>query len=569
MKYLLLTFLFLFFKNPYNPTIAPNYFAPPVKIPIYLAGNFGELRSNHFHSGIDIKTQGNTGLPVYAAAEGTVTRINISPVGFGLALYIKHPNGYSTVYGHLSRLRDDLDQYIKDIQYNRQSFSVDVSVPAGKFNVEKGELVAYSGNSGSSGGPHLHFEIRDSSNENPINPLLFNFDVKDNTAPKLMSVMLYPLSDGANIDGKLNQKPFDLVFYDGEFHLKGNPTITAGGTIGFGLQGLDYLDGSWSKCGIYEIDLTVNSKLIYSFKMNELNFGESRYLNSHIDYTYLRNTSRRYHKNWIEDGNKLNNYPVRENKGKIAIEPGKEYDIAYLVKDVAGNISRLNFKLQGKTLIAPGPQQAGIPVQWDEDLLLKQNDVVADFKAGSFYSNFFLDYKELLSQKDLYSKRIQLHQSDVPVHQSYNLKIKAEGLPANLQSRALIVAIDPKTHKQYSMGGKYVNGWVEANVRQLGTFAIATDTEAPTITPINIQNHTSLTDRRKVSFKLLDNLSGIDSYSGSIDGQWVLFEYDAKNSLLEYSFDEKRLQLGKSHDLKLTVTDGAGNESVYEAKFYR
>jgi hypothetical protein len=569
MKYLLFTLL-LFLLNPtYSPTIEADYFEAPVKIPMLLAGNFGELRTNHFHSGIDIKTQGKTGLPVYAPAEGWVSRIKISPWGFGTALYIDHPNGYTTVYGHLSRLRDDLAQYARTIQYQRQSFDIDLTVPKGKFPFKQGELIAYSGNSGSSGGPHLHFEIRDTQTQNPINPLLFNFDIKDDMPPKMLSVMLYPLSDGAHINGSGTQKPFDLVQYDGTYHLKSNPMITAGGEIGFGLQGLDYLNGSWSKCGIYEISLSVNGTLIYNFKLNELSFSQTRYINSYIDYTYLQNNRRRYQKNWIEDGNQLNNYVIRENQGKVKIEAGKDYAISYLVKDVQGNTSRLNFTVHGKATIAPDPQPAGIPVHYAEAFRLQKTNVQADFKAGTFYSDFRMDYKELPPTSDLYSNRIQLHQPDVPVHQSYDLRIRAENLPAQLTPKALLVALDPKTGKKYSMGGKYTDGWVEGPVRQLGTFAIATDEQAPTITPINIQNHNTLTNKSKVSFKITDNLAGIGSYRGEIDGQWVLFEYDAKNNLIEYNFDESRLQFGKSHELRLTVKDGVGNESVYDAKFYR
>ncbi|PTN02043.1 M23 family metallopeptidase [Mangrovibacterium marinum] len=569
MKCFLFTLLLFLINRPYTPTIKADYFAAPVKIPMLLAGNFGELRSNHFHSGIDIKTQGKTGIPVYAPAEGTLSRIKISPWGFGTALYIDHPNGYTTVYGHLSALRDDLAKYARDLQYRNRSFELDQSVPAGKFRFKQGELIAYSGNSGSSGGPHLHFEIRDSKTQNPINPLLFNFAIRDSKAPKLMSVMLYPLSKGAHINGSSSQKPIDLVMFDGAYHLKSNPTITAGGEIGFGIMGLDYLDGSWSKCGIYEISLSVNGKLIYNFKLNEISFSQSRYINSYIDYTYLKNNRRRYQKNWIEEGNQLNNYLVRENEGKLAIEAGKDYEISYLVKDVYGNTSRLQFTVHGQAPIAPAASPRGIPVYHATEFKLQQPNVQAIMKAGTFYSDFQLDYKELPSAKDLFSKRIQLHEPDVPVHQAYKLRIKAESLPDQLKSKALLVAIDPKTGKKSSMGGQYSNGWVESQVRQLGTFAIATDTEAPSITPLNIKNHSSLTDRRKVSFKIMDDLSGVDSYQGEIDGQWVLFEYDGKNNLIEYYFDETRLQLGKSHQLKLRVNDGAGNQSTYQAKFYR
>lgn len=535
-----------------------------------LAGNFGELRSNHFHSGIDIKTQGKTGIPVYSAAEGTVSRLKISPFGYGLALYIDHPNGYTTVYGHLDHLRDDLAEYARNIQYDEKSFAIDVAVPKGKFNFKKGELIAYTGNSGSSGGPHLHFEIRDTKSEHPLNPLLFNFDIKDTRSPKLISVMLYPLSEGANINGKAEQMPFDLVYYDGAYHLKGNPKISAGGEIGFGIMGLDYLDGSWSKCGIYEINLSVNERLIFSFKMNELSFSESRYINSYIDYTYRYDTGRRYQKNWIEPGNQLSNYPIAENRGKIKIEPGQDYELSYLVRDADGNNSRLKFKLNGRDLISTTPSSpTGTFIPYNQAKTIQSDAVVAKFDANTFYSSFYLDQEETASPKRYYSPYVRLHESNIPVHNAYSLKIKAEGLPSELESKALIVAIDPKSHKEYAMGGQYANGWVETSCRQLGTFAITTDEKAPVITPLNIKNHSSLTNCNKVSFKIIDDLSGIDSYYGELDGQWVLFEYDAKNNLLEYSFDEKRLQLGKTHQLKLTVKDGSGNASTYEASFYR
>ena len=569
MKFFMFLLFFVFLKFPYHPHIEADYFAPPLKIPLYLAGNFGELRSNHFHSGIDIKTQGRTGLPVYAAADGSVSRINISPVGFGLALYIDHPNGYTTVYGHLDHLRDDLAAYAKNIQYENQNFAVDIPVPPGKFKLSKGELIAYSGNSGSSGGPHLHFEIRDTGSEHPINPLLFNFKIADQLAPKLYSVLVYPLSNKALVAGKANPQRYETVVNDNTYQLKDSPVITVSGEIGFGIQTLDFLDGSPSKCGVYEIDLRVNGELIYSFKMNEMSFDESRYINSHIDYGYLYNYNRRYHKSWVEDGNRLNNYPVLEHKGIIEPENGKTYTVSYLIKDAKGNSSRLNFLVLGQAAGPQRPDPAGIPIRYNADKLVQGPHVTAQFEEGTFYSDFMLDYKEKATAKSLCSPVIQLHQADVPVQKYYQLKIKPEGLPAELESKALIVAIDPQSGQKSAIGGSFNDGWVETLARQLGSFAVATDTQAPTITAVNIQNHSTLTNRNKVSFKLNDDLSGISTYRGEIDGQWVLFEYDAKNSLLEYRFDPQRLPLGQIHRLKLTVADAKGNESVYNAKFYR
>lgn len=569
MKKVLLILLFSFWKFSYNPKIKADYFDPPVKIPLYLAGNFGELRTNHFHSGIDIKTQGRTGIPVYAAAEGEASRISVSPVGFGLALYINHPEGYTTVYAHLERLRDDLRDYLRTLQYEQQTFALDVAVPPGKFKFEKGELIAYSGNSGGSGGPHLHFEIRDTDSEHPINPLLFNFRIADNQPPKLYSVLVSPLSDDATVAGKRSAQRYETVLANGTYQLKDNPAVTAAGEIGLGIQTLDFIDGTTAKCGVYQIDLSVNDELVYRFKMNELNFDENRYINSHIDYSYLYNYGRRYHKNWVEEGNNLNNYTSLEDRGRISIEEGETYNIGYVITDANGNTSRLNFTLTGTKPATPASPAKGIAIEWNSDCEIEKNGLVVRFESETFYSDFVLDYGEKPGDATCYSPIFRLHRPEVPVHRFYALRLKAVNLPAKLQPKALIVTIDPKTGKRSAIGGSYRNGWVEAQVRQLGSFTIATDTKAPTIAALNIQNHNTLTNKNKISFKINDDLSGIASFRGEIDGQWVLFEYDPKNELLEYRFDPRRLKMNQTHQLKLTITDAVGNANSYEAKFFK
>ncbi|MCW0481757.1 M23 family metallopeptidase [Gaoshiqia sediminis] len=559
----------LFFKTVFSQAPALDYYSAPVKIPMLLSGNFGELRSNHFHSGIDIKTNGQNGVPVYPAADGEVSRIYISPGGFGLALYIDHPNGSTSVYGHLQKLRDDLAAFAKSAQYEKESFAVDLLVPKGKFKVRRNEIVAYSGNSGSSGGPHLHFEIRETSTQQPLNPLLYQFNITDKMPPSILSVMLYPLSADAHINGKSHAQRFETVFYNGAFHLKNNPVITVFGKVGFGLQALDYLDGSWSKCGVYEIGLSVDGKQIYTFRMDKLSFDETRYLNSHIDYGHFQKYNRRLHKNWIEPGNKLNNYPVLENQGKAMLDDGKIHEVSYLVKDVKGNSSRLTFKVQSKPTKISQPEKEGILIPFNKSYSLEKAGLEASFKPGSFYSDLRLDYQEKPSNNLYYSSIFKLHNNEVPVHDYFRLKLKAVKLPNELQDKALIAAIDEKTGKKWALGGNYENGWVAANIRQLGSFAIAVDTIAPTITPVNIKNKTILTDKNKISFKIGDDFSGIESYRGEINGNWVLFEYDAKNRLLEYYFDPQRMEFNKKQHFKLVVSDAKNNRATYEASFYR
>ncbi|MGQ8335289.1 M23 family metallopeptidase [Sunxiuqinia sp. A32] len=569
MKFFFFVLLILVSQHIFSQKFDKNYFSPPLKIPLLLTGNFGELRSNHFHSGIDIKTEGKTGLPVHASAEGYVSRINVSPSGFGLAVYVDHPNGTTTVYGHLSKLRDDLQKYVRNIQYQRESFRIDLNVPKNKFQVKKDEIIAYSGNSGSSGGPHLHFEIRETISQHPLNPLTFSFPIKDEMKPKILSLMIYPLSDDSHVGGKQQPQRIETVYYDGAYHLKGNPTYSVFGDIGFGLQALDYLDGSWSKCGIYQIKLFVDGQMIYDFKMDELSFDETRYINSHIDYEHYRTQWRKFHKNWLEPGNKLNNYHQVINSGISNLSDGKLHQVNYEIEDAYGNTSKLSFQIKSKETQLLHAKQNGYRVYFDKKSTISTNDFEADFEAGTFYSDYTLEVNSKPSNNLYYSNIIHLHNPTIPAHQYFNIKINPTTLPDTLQDNALIVNIDDKSGKKYAMGGSFKNGWVNAKIRSLGSFAIDVDTIAPIIKSLSIRANNKLIEQSRIRFKISDDLSGVNTYRGEIDGKWILFEYDAKNNLLEYTFDPTRIQYKQNHNLKLTVSDAKGNETVYKASIYR
>ena len=567
MKISFLVLFLLFSQILWAQTINRDYFRSPLDIPLVLSGNFGELRSNHFHSGIDFKTQGRTGLPVFAAADGMVSRIRISAAGFGLALYIDHPNGTTTVYAHLLSFSDNIQAYARNMQYAEEKFEVDLTVPKGIFPIKKGDKIGLSGNSGSSGGPHLHFEIRETKSEHALNPLLYRFQVTDKTKPTILSVMVYPLSDDAHVSGKPKEQLTEVVFYEGAYHLKGNPTLTVYGEIGFGLQAMDYLDGSWSKCGVYEIKLSVDDKPMYTFLMNELDFDETRYLNSHIDYAHYRQFSRRVHKSWVEPGNKLGNYPVLHNRGVTNFHDEKLHKISYEVTDVYGNKSTLEFNVQSKKVPVTKSEKPGMPIRFDKENKIETDQLKVHFREGTFYSNFNLDYSTKPANNHYYSPLFKIHNDLTPVHQPYLIEIKGDALPKNLREKAVIAAIDGNGRK-WSMGGVYDGGWVSANVRQLGTFALAIDTISPTIQSLSISNG-ALTEQNQIRFTIKDDFSGIAEYRGEIDGKWVLFEYDAKTNLISYRFDKDRFQFGKNHTLVLRVTDVKGNSKEFKANFYR
>jgi len=573
MRRLLNTLLFIVielatFSQPLDK-IDPNYYAVPVKIPVFLAGNFAELRPNHFHGGIDIKTQGRTGLEVDAAADGYVSRITISPTGYGRALYINHPNGTTTVYGHLESFSQPIDDYIRNIQYEKETFSVDQTVPPGLLTVRKGEQVAKSGNAGSSGGPHLHFEIRRTKEETMLNPLMFNMPVKDKIKPTIQALMVYPLSDDASVSGKQTPQKFEIIKTPNGYQLKLNQPISVFGNVGFGVQSVDLLDGSPNRCGIYSIQLSIDDQLIYSFTMDDVVINESKYINSHMDYALAARSGQRLYRTWLEPGNKLHIYDTVEKRGIFEATDGKLHQVKYEIADVYGNSTSLAFKIQSKEIkVNPIPAKGEL-FKYKHHNEIKDDGIKFSIPEGALYSDVDFQYKSKPALPKFYSPVYQLHNSSVALHFACPLRIKAANLPENLQSKVMLAQIDPSTGRIYSATGKYDDGWVEGNIRTLGSYALAVDTEAPKIVSLNVADKNGKKDTSRLKFKITDNLSGIETFRGMIDGNWVLFEYDLKNNLLSYTFDKTRFKFGGSHQLNLEVTDFKGNTSTYKTNFNR
>lgn len=549
-----------------NP-VDPNYYGAPLKIPFFLAGNFAELRPNHFHAGIDIKTQGRTGLPVYAAAEGYVARIGISPTGYGNVMYINHPNGTTTVYGHLESFAPRIEEYIRKIQYEKEVFAIDQEIPEGMFPVKKGEQIANSGNAGSSAGPHLHFEIRGTKEQIILNPLRFNMPVKDKLRPIIQALILYPISDDASISGKNIPQRFATVLSGNAYQLKPKQIIQVYGKIGFGIQSVDLLDGSPNKCGIYSLRLSVDNELIYSFTLDDFIQEQSRYINSLLDYERAMRTGQRFYRNWVEPGNKLEIYDTVEKKGIYKATDDQLHHVKYVVADAYGNETSLSFDIQSKEIKISKPEPVGELFKYNRNNHIRNDELEFSVPEGALYEDVDFVYRKKPSPPKLYSPIFQLHNAYVPLHFACPLRIKATNLPASLHAKAMLAQVDPATGKVYSATGKYVDGWVEGNIRVLGNYAIAVDTEAPKITSLSIAAKKPLKDATMLKFKITDNLSGIDTFRGTIDGKWVLFEYDAKNNLLSYTFDKKRFQFGKNHSLILEVIDFKGNTSTYKANF--
>lgn len=540
-----------------------DFFAPPLEIPLNLSGNFGELRTNHFHAGLDIKTQQREGLNVIASAEGFVSRIKVSPVGYGYALYIDHPNGFTTVYGHLQRYAEKIDAYVKKNQYELQSFSVDLFPEPGFLPVAKGELIGLSGNSGGSGGPHLHFEIRETATEKVVNPLLFGLKVQDKIPPSISNIWIVPMSDSSWVNGV--RIPVAL-----ETKGKGLKTTVLPklyGDFGFALTTVDMLDGNSNRCGIYRIEFFVDGMQVYGQRMDRLDFTTNRAMNAHTIYERFKKDRSSIHGSYRLPGNPLDIYDNLVNDGIVSFRDGKQHVCEYRVLDIMGNTSTVKFSVQalndpgGKV---PPPKNALAVWDWEKDNSIATDDVRLSMKAYTLYEN--LDVTITTSKKiaNACGPTYTIASPYEPVHNAYSLALKVSGVKPGKEHKALVVRWDPDKSKIIAEGGTYTDGWITCEPMYLGHFAIMVDTLAPAINSIDFAQ--SLRGRKSFSMRISDGLSGIDQIIPKIDGKWALMEFDAKNSRLTYYFDNNYISPG-DHQFELSVIDGVGNEKQFNGRF--
>jgi len=540
-----------------------------MQIPMYLSGNFGEIRDDHFHSGIDIKTRGVTGHEVHSIEEGYISRIKVQANGYGRSIYISHPSGHTSLYGHLDRYRSDIASYVKKIQYQRRSHGVDIYLKPGQFHLEKGEIIGYSGNTGSSSGPHLHFEIRTTGDQHPTNVLQYGFDITDRLAPRFHRLFLYPAGDSSQVNHSSGKFSSATISRGGKYTPVSGSEITACGTIGCGVEVFDYLNGSPNRCGVYALELFVNGSLVYRHNMDEFSFSETRFINAHIDYGERFSSGAKVHRLFRLPNDRLRIYDQLLFNGLVKIESDRLYEMRVVASDVAGNTSELRFQIRGepsRPITGKKPKEYTQYMPYHRVNRYYGPGVEVEIPAYALYEDLEFRFAQTPGKEGVFSGFFHIHSPETPVHLPYRLSIRTENRRPELKEKLCLVTFDRDDELTYA-GGEYIDGAVVAEVRSFGTYAVSMDTIAPEIIPLNRNPSGNLSDAKAIRFTIRDDLSGIEKYEGYIDNRWALFEYDPKNELLTYIFDAERIEQESFHELELYVTDAEGNVNLFHSTF--
>ena len=549
---------FIAAQNPYPQ----DYFRSPLDITLILSGTFAELRSNHFHSGLDIKTQQREGLKVYAAAKGYVSRIKISHWGYGKALYITHPNGYTTVYAHLKMFSPKIEAYVKKIQYEKETFEIELFPSVEELLIDTDEIIAFSGNTGGSSGAHLHFEIRDKS-ERPINPMLFGVDIKDTKRPTILSVYAYPIDENSHVNKTNEKTKLRLIPQpDGNYTVEG---IKAFGKIGFGINAYDRQDNAPNKNGVSNIQTFFNGNKNFEIDFKRFSFTETKHLNRFIDYAHFKNHKTRIQKLFVQPNNPLSLYKNIDENGYINIADSTASIYKVRIKDYKGNDTWLTIPISGESndnIIYKEDEITDYFVYADQVTNLEEQNVSVYFPSQTFYDDFYIDFK-------VNNDTLTLHKPTVSAQKYFTINYDVSNYTDEDKDKLFIARLVGyyKNYLAYTHTTRKGN-ILSARSKILGTYVLGVDTELPEITPVNFQDGKWLSKYRYLKVKLKDDISGIKNYRATVNGKWILMEYDAKKNILTHDFNDNIITDTKNN-LKIIVTDNVGNSSTFETTFFR
>ena len=556
-------FIFLFSLFSFGQNQYPkDYFRSPLDIPLLLSGNFGEPRPNHIHSGFDFKTQKTEGFKVYATADGYVSRIKISEFGYGKAIYITHPNGYTSVYGHLQSGFGAVENYIKSEQYKAKSYEIDVYLKPNNLIIKKGEIIAISGNTGGSDGPHLHFEIRDTQLEKVINPMYFGFDsvITDSKSPIINSLWVYPLDENSIVNQSKQPIFLSLTSQDDGTYIA--EKVSASGKIGFGITTIDFDNVSWNVNGVFKVQTFLNGKFSFGYQFDTFAFDETRYINALIDYERYKKLGQRVQKLFMK-----NPYPLS------LIKPGIDNGMINVISNLNQNyrieISDFN---ENKTKIFIPIQYSNLPskvntdsikskylVKAKKDTMFSLENVTVTIPANTFVDDFHMNF-------EVENGILKLHEDIVPAFSNFSITFEDSISTGKDREKMFIGSISEKKIFYYNTK-RYKNSFT-IYTKYLGDYQLMKDTIPPKIKIDKNIEGKWMSKQNEIQFTVSDDMSGIKSYDGYLNGKWILLEYEPKTKKLIHRLADGIVDEGKN-DLKVVVTDNVGNSTIFETQFFR
>lgn len=559
--------VFLIACSPYRvvaqEVIEPGVFRNPLDGVLDISGTFCEIRSNHFHAGIDIRTGGVEGKPVYAIGDGYISRMQVGPYGYGKVLYITHPNGFTSVYAHLQKFSKPFHNYLRSQQYEQKSWEVDITLKPGELPVKKGEIIALSGNTGSSQGPHLHFEIRKTRNNQLVNPLLFGFSYKDTSPPQFKKLRLY-YSNDSNLHERKHIDYSVKKDASGKYVLVSEAKPEISGFLGIGVEVQDLQDLSGFRNDIYWLKVIAGGKLIYHIRFDSLPYDYGRYSNAHADYwEYVMNSSR-IHRAFRLPNLPLDNYLHLVNNGILHVREKKTIPISIEIADFKNNRAILEFSVN---LSPPNglPNHSHQHLSWNNAHFLSIYGISIKLEEGTLYEDVDLEFKSYDTLNKFGLPYVRIGNIKMPVHKEFDVEFELPGIKKEWEDKLVLVWFNAKNQpKTYAL--KLQNERYFAQIKELGLFTIWPDLIAPVITPVNFKDSSSISLQSIMKVKVVDDLSGIRNYKAYLDNEWLLMEYEYKENLLFY-LPENRITPGW-HQWALIVEDNVGNTAEYTANLY-
>ena len=560
MRYYLLTIFFLLNSIIYSQN-SGDY---PLDIPIILSGTFAELRPNHFHAGIDIKTKGTEGFNVYSIGDGYISRIQITHGGYGKALYIKHDNGQSSVYAHLKKYSPKIEKIVKEIQYSNESYTFRVYPKENEIRISEKELIGYSGNTGRSYGPHLHYELRDDK-DRPINPLEYkNYTILDTIPPVVLGLHYKEIPQNSISGSNSSFKNLKITKISNNLFI--SDTLNTSGLIGFGVNSYDRMNNTWNKMGLSDINANLDGEEVFDMNLNSFSYDEWRHINTFIDYASYKNKKIRIQKLYIEDYNPLNMYNRSLGNGVINI---KNQDKVYLYA-----IRLFDYNKNYTEIL--------VPILWKEKInyITKglESDNIYSINKDSVYNLLFGSSSIKLSKNTFYTNKeieiierdniLSIDEDSIPVLKEITIKFNTDRYNDSLVNKTYIAKLD-KEDKSSFVSNNLKNGKLTADIKLLGDYMIKVDSIPPNINLIDIEDSQWISNRDKLQIKINDKNSGISSYRGTLNDKWILLEYNPMKGILTYDFNDNINNSEPKNILKVNVTDNVGNTKYLEKVFFR